>query len=40
MCIVSKSKFSLAFSVCVNFLLCGAAYADGMEPETTVIVLK
>ncbi|WP_179179757.1 fimbria/pilus chaperone family protein [Pseudomonas sivasensis] len=40
MCIVSKSKFFLAFSVCVNFLLCGVAYADGMEPETTVIVLN
>lgn len=34
------SKAFIPFYLCVNFFLCGAAYADGMEPETTVIVLN
>lgn len=38
--IFSKSTFFSALCVCFSFLLCGAAHADGMEPETTVIVLN
>jgi P pilus assembly chaperone PapD len=36
----SRIKIALSLSVCINFLLCGLAAADGMEPETTVIILN
>ena len=40
MIIVSKAKAFLLSFVCFNFLVSGVAVGDGMEPETTVIVLN
>jgi P pilus assembly chaperone PapD len=37
---LSRIKTVLSLSFCINFLVCGLAIADGMEPETTVIVLN
>ena len=40
MIIVSKAKALLSLFVCFNFLLCSVAVGDGMQPETTVVVLN
>ncbi len=40
MIIVSKAKAFLLSFVCFNFLVSGVEVGDGMEPETTVIVLN
>ncbi len=36
----SRLKTALLLSVLINLVWCGLASADGMEPETTVIVLN
>lgn len=40
MAVCSRTKFFLLLSVVVSSFMCAAAMADGMEPETTVIVLN
>jgi len=40
MIIVSKAKALLSLFVCFNLLLCSVAVGDGMQPETTVVVLN
>jgi P pilus assembly chaperone PapD len=37
---VSKIKALLSLFVCFNLFLCGVAVGDGMQPETTVVVLN
>lgn len=40
MAVCSRIKFVLPLSMIISFLLCAPVMADGMEPETTVIVLN
>lgn len=40
MVMVSKIKALLSLFVCFNLFLCGVAVGDGMQPETTVVVLN
>jgi len=40
MLVSTRKKSILAGCLCLGFVFCRAAYADGMEPETTVVILN